>query len=71
MPNYYRNENAQPDGYHEVHVDDGSCTHPPDLANRQSIGWHASCVEAVAHAKVNYDFNHDGCAYCVPLCHTR
>lgn len=71
MPKYYRNKNAQSDGYHEVHVDDGSCPTPPMVENRQDLGWHSNCSNAIAYAKSVYGYNSDGCANCVPLCHTR
>jgi hypothetical protein len=70
MPNYFVNQNPQPDGYHEVHVDDNSCPHPPLHVNRVPLGWHSNCQSAVAAAKQRYILS-DGCAYCVPNCHTR
>lgn len=70
MPNYYVNENAQSDGYHEVHIDDESCSAPPRLENRRALGWHVDCQSAVKEAKTIYS-NSDGCAHCVPGCHTR
>lgn len=71
MPTFYRNSNAQPDGFNEVHVDDNSCSHPPLHANRQTLGWHSTCTEAVRFANQTYGGKHDGCAYCTPNCHTR
>ncbi len=70
MPQYYVNKNAQSDGYHEVHIDDNSCPYPPALENREDLGWHLDCTSAVLEAKRRYTFA-DGCAYCVPTCHTR
>jgi hypothetical protein len=70
MPDYYANKNAQDDGYHEVHIDNGSCSHPPETKNRDPLGWHASCSGAVAEAKRRYG-KADGCFYCVPSCNTR
>lgn len=71
MPEYYVNRNEQPeDGYHEVHVDDGSCPYPPNLHNRISLGWHVNCQSAVTAAKRIYPKS-DGCYWCVRGCHTR
>ena len=71
MPVFYRNKNAQPDGYNEVHIDDGSCPTPPYLSNRQTLGWHGNCKDAVAYAKKNLSGKSDGCKHCIPACHTR
>ncbi len=71
MPNYYVNKNAQADGYHEVHVDDNTCSHPPEPINRDPLGWHADCKSAVTAAKAKYANKADGCYYCVQACNTR
>jgi len=70
MPTYYVNANAQPDGYHEVHVDDGSCPYPPTAVNRIQLGWHANCRDAVSAAKRVFHKS-DGCYWCIRECHTR
>ncbi len=70
MPQYYVNRNAQPDGYHEVHIDDNSCPTPPDTQNRENLGWRTNCSDAVGEAKRRYT-HADGCENCVPTCHTR
>lgn len=71
VPYYYVNLNEQPhDGYHEVHIDAGSCPHPPLLQNRHNLGYHQNCRDAVQAAKGIFPKS-DGCYYCLPLCHTR
>lgn len=70
MPNYYVNRNEQSDGYHEVHIDDGSCPYPPQIGNRLPLGYHPNCASAVAAAKTVYPKS-DGCYWCIPTCHTR
>lgn len=69
MPNYCVNKNPQTTGEHEVHNLD-TCNYLPDVANRQSLGWHSNCHGAVSEAK-KYYYNVDGCAYCCRECHTR
>lgn len=70
MANYYVNKNEQSDGYHEVHIDDNSCSHPPEVANRRDLGWHLTCAGAIEEARKIYAKS-DGCYYCIPECHTR
>lgn len=70
MAVYYVNKNAQSDGYHEVHIDNGTCPHPPLYQNRDSLGWHERCSGAVSEAKRRYG-KADGCGWCVPNCHSR
>lgn len=71
MASYILNRNAQfHDGYHEVHILNGTCTRLPDLGNRVSLGEHATCQSAVQAAKYIYPKS-DGCRYCIPSCHTR
>jgi hypothetical protein len=69
MTRYIVNTNAQANGDHEVHRDDGSCGHMPDLANRKALGDHATCAPAVAKAKQSYPQS-NGCYYCSEACHT-
>lgn len=70
MPYYYVNRNPQADGYHETHIDNDTCPHPPLPQNRHALGSHPDCKSAVAAAKAVYA-KADGCAYCVPECNTR
>lgn len=68
MAKYYVNTNAQPTGEHEVHTT--NCPHPPDPSNRRQLGEHSTCQSAVRQARTIFD-HVDGCAYCVPECHSR
>lgn len=70
MPYYCVNKNAQSGSNdHEVHDLASTKNCLPLAVNRLDLGWHASCRDAVAQAKRTYsDVN--GCAYCVPECHT-
>jgi hypothetical protein len=70
MPFYCVNVNAQSSsGDHEVHDVASTQGCLPEVANRRDLGWHASCVGAVAAAKKIYtDVN--GCFYCANPCHT-
>ena len=64
---YYVNDNAQPNGDHEVHKD--GC---PWLARAHStsyLGAFEHCREAVDVAKRTYRQS-NGCATCAPACHT-
>lgn len=67
MPNYYVNTNAQPNGDHEVHVD--NCTQGALPQNRRQLGQHLNCQSAVMQAKMIYR-TANGCAYCSSACHT-
>lgn len=70
MPNYYLNNNAQPSGEHEVHK--SGCCYMPAEHNKIRLGQHVSCTAAIAMAKrLKQNWEIDGCAYCVPNCHTR
>ncbi|MFG0285903.1 MAG: hypothetical protein ACF8R7_15915 [Phycisphaerales bacterium JB039] len=68
MHKYFVNTNPQPTGEHEVHKE--GCPHPPAPSNRKHLGSFTNCREAVREARKHYS-NVDGCAYCVPDCHTR
>lgn len=70
MPRYIVNKNAQPNGDHEVHINNGTCPTMPDLSNRFPLGEHSNCQSAVTKAKTIYP-TADGCANCCPTCHTR
>lgn len=72
MNSYIVNKNPQSTGEHEIHLKNGTCTHMPNLENRIDLGWHATCQGAVKAANDAYPSHEfDGCAYCVPVCHTR
>lgn len=64
---YYVNQNAQPNGDHEVHT--YTCTHGPAEHNRTYLGEYDSCRPAVAKAKTIY-WKSNGCYYCSNACHT-
>ena len=68
MAYYYVNRNAQPTGEHEVHKE--GCPTPPNPENQLGLGYYNTCAEAVVAATA-YFSNVDGCANCVPECHTR
>lgn len=62
---YYVNNNAQPNGDHEVHIKE--CKYMPQSA--KYLGYYDNCREAVNEAKKTYRQS-NGCAFCCPLCHT-
>lgn len=72
MPTYVMNKNHQLNGDHEVHdLEVGvrkNCL--PLVHNRRELGSFSTCQAAVAVAQV-FDPRADGCAYCIPACHTR
>jgi hypothetical protein len=65
MALYYVNNNAQPNGDHEVHRE--GCNYMPN--NRTNLGNHLSCHSAVAQARRTYR-TANGCRYCATECHT-
>jgi hypothetical protein len=65
MANYYVNNNAQTNGDHEVHKE--GCTYMPN--NKQSLGNHTTCHQAVTAAKQIYSRS-NGCYWCSRECHT-
>ena len=68
MANYLFNLEADNNGYHEVHKD--TCTHLPNIFNRQNLGNFTSCNQAIQHARINYsNYKFDGCYYCCNECH--
>lgn len=71
MPYYCVNSNAQSNGDYEVHdlATRQGCL--PDQRNQVSLGYHGSCSDAVAAAKRRGYRTANGCAWCVPGCHTR
>ena len=68
MHHYYVNDNAQDDGYHEVHKE--GCSWMPDASNRSYLGYFSNCEDAVKKAKEKYRKS-DGCAHCSKECHKR
>ena len=68
IKNYYVNINEQPSGEHEVHT--SNCPHPPLEQNRRTLGSFSRCQDAIRAAGQIY-LNVDGCAYCVPECHSK
>ena len=68
MLHYYVNDNAQSDGYHEVH--NATCSYLPDVQNRTYLGYFDSCRPAVRKAKEIYPKS-DGCGHCSLECHTH
>jgi hypothetical protein len=69
MSRYYVNRNAQPNGDHEVHTPD--CEHFPASENALYLGAFASCFDAVAASKRQYQWQSNGCYYCSHACHTQ
>lgn len=65
--NYYVNDNAQPNGDHEVHRE--GCYWLGVAQSTTSLGYHWNCADAVAAAKRKYRQS-NGCAHCAPECHT-
>jgi hypothetical protein len=65
MAQYYVNNNAQPNGDHEVHK--AGCEWMP--GNKTALGDHATCHSAVAAAK-RIHRQSNGCYYCSRDCHT-
>lgn len=65
MANYYVNNEAQPEGDHEVHRED--CHRMP--TDRKYLGDYSNCAPAVAEAKRTYP-SADGCWHCSPECHS-
>ncbi|WP_166038323.1 hypothetical protein [Sphingosinicella sp. YJ22] len=65
MASYYVNDNAQPNGDHEVHV--SACAYFP--SNRTYLGEYGSCAPAVAEARKTWSQS-NGCYHCCRPCHT-
>ena len=66
MPNWIVNSNAQQNGDHEVHTTppEHSCTTYPAPQNRVSLGYFATCHEAVAAAIILGYHKANGCYWC-------
>jgi hypothetical protein len=67
MARYYVNDNAQPNGDHEVH--EQGCYWLGLARSTTDLGEHSHCSTAVAAAKRIY-WNSNGCKTCCPACHT-
>lgn len=65
MTAYYVNNDAQPNGDHEVHI--RNCTYFP--SNNRYLGDYTSCAPAVVAAKSIY-WKSNGCYWCCRECHT-
>lgn len=71
MPNYIINKNQQTNGDHEVHDATNGCSFMPNPENQIALGFHLSCMNAVAYAKSQWPSNRiNGCYYCCNPCHT-
>lgn len=71
MKNFILNKNQQSNGDHEVHNKTDGCHYMPLSQNQIDLGYHASCKEAVAHAKNMYPSARiNGCYHCCRECHT-
>ncbi|PMR74291.1 hypothetical protein C1H69_13605 [Billgrantia endophytica] len=68
MGNYYVNDTPQPTGEREVHLQE--CWWLGQANSKTHLGHHATCRSAVTYARSIYG-NVDGCAHCIPQCHTR
>lgn len=69
MDSYYFNDNTDIYGNHEVHKD--SCSFLPSPLNRTYLGYFEYGYQAMQAAKTKYPYKKfDGCAYCMPACHT-
>lgn len=64
---YYVNENPQPNGDHEVHVN--TCRYFHMMYNVRYLGEFDTCYEAVDEAKKRYR-KANGCVHCCTPCHT-
>ncbi|MGV0757590.1 hypothetical protein ACTS95_10445 [Empedobacter brevis] len=67
MERFYVNNNAQPNGDHEVHR--SNCIYVPYILSKKDLGNHDGCHNAVTEAKKTYKQS-NGCATCCPACHT-
>ena len=66
MANFYVNQNAQPNGDHEVHQD--GCYWLSLVVNSLYLGNFWTCWGAVMEAQRMYP-RANGCAHCSPTCH--
>lgn len=70
MPSFIVNRNAQSNGDHEVHNTTTGCSYMPAPENQAPLGYHASCVGAVAEARRLGWSRANGCYWCATACHT-
>lgn len=68
MKKYYVNDNAQLDGYREVHNED--CGYIPLITSKTYLGIFSGCKPAIKAAEAYYS-KVDGCKICSPACNTR
>lgn len=70
MPYYFVNRRQQTShGFdHEVHTTD--CSWGKMVKKLADLGWHSSCVGAVAEARKK-GYNADGCVHCCEPCHNK
>ena len=64
---FYVNEDAQPNGDHEVHR--RTCEFLPGIPNQKYLGDFEDCEPAVEEAR-NYFDQVNGCFFCARQCHT-
>ena len=64
---YYVNNTAQANGDHEVHK--LGCYWLAQAVSTRDLGLHDTCSSAVRAAKVFHPQS-NGCATCIPACHT-
>lgn len=72
MDRYYVNTNPQyqQNNEHEVHRTNSNCPTHALPQNQDDLGWHSTCRDAIAAARAKGYRPVDGCAHCVPDCHT-
>lgn len=70
MDRFYVNSNMY-DGHHEVHRTDARCPSHAMLISQVDLGSFSRCSDAILHANAMGYRPADGCAHCVPDCHTR
>ena len=58
---FYVDKSAQNNGDHIIHT--ATCTHSPDLKDRDSLGYHTACRTALDAAKKIHPQS-NGCYYC-------
>lgn len=67
MSIYIINTNKDENGFNEVHAI--TCSHLPDVSNRENLGFHPDENAAVNYAKKIGFYSADGCYYCCPRAH--
>ena len=68
MARYYVNDNAQPNGDHEVHTT--GCSWLSKIESKTYLGDFSNCVPAVKEARKHYS-QVNGCYHCSRPCHTQ